>query len=626
MSKKALRAQQKATPAVPATPAPAAMPVPHDLHTKWLWIGLAAIFVLMTLMSFSYGLSGDEVDMNEYGKAILNYFLSFGSDKTVFNMPRELDRDGVIKYYGGFFDLICAIVNKVSPFEEYTTRHILNAWTGFLAIFFAAKICLRYISARTALLCAGLMFLAPFFLGNAMNNPKDLPLATAYIAAVYFILRFFDHLPKPRASDYIAVITTIGIAINVRVAGILLIPYMGVYAGFIYISEITSGKEKPDFKSWIKPLLIAAILGYFAGSLFWPYGQLNPLINPLTALSEMSNFKVSLGQVWEGEKVFSSELPSGYLIKSFWITNAYVLLAGLVFAFLFLFRIRKMERAAAVYFVIFTGIFPLAYIIYKGSNVYHLWRHILFIFPSLAVTSAAGWLLFSDWLKERSFKWGMALAAVLLLEPAYFIVKTFPNTITYFNTFAGGVKGAYGNYEVDFYYNSLKQDVDWFKKNELPKYKPTDTVYIATNAAHLLIPYFAKEKNVHVGYVRYPERNQKKWDYSIFHIALIPLEEIKAGTWLPSTALYKASVEGKPLSAVVKRPSYDDLKGFEAIQKNQVDSTLYYFNNYLKADPDNIQMLSIMANIYQQLGRTDISQQYVNQINRLLAESYEDEF
>ena len=45
------------------------------------------------------------------------------------------------------------------------------------------------------------------------------------------------------------------------------------------------------------------------------------------------------------------------------------------------------------------------------------------------------------------------LFALLALEPAYFIVTTFPNTMSYFNSMVGGTKGAYGNYEVDFYYN-----------------------------------------------------------------------------------------------------------------------------------------------------------------------------
>ncbi len=577
-------------------------------------------------MSFSYGLSGDEVDMNEYGKAILKYFTSFGSDQTVFKMPENFkpeeynwNRDGVMMYYGGFFDIICAIVNKFSPLGEYATRHMLNAWAGFLAIFFAAKIAARSFNKQAGVLCAWLMFLAPFFLGHAMNNPKDIPFATAYIASIYFIIKLFDKLPKPSVKDYIYVILAIGITIDVRVGGILLIPYLFVFAGILYFVKKWFQNGEIDLKSFIKPLAIVAVCGYLAGSLFWPYGQKNPISNPLTALHEMSNFKVSIGQLFEGSKVASSELPGNFLIKSFYITNSYGLLAGLLLMAVFLLSIRKKPMAATIYFVIFTGVFPIFYIIYSKANVYHGWRHAMFAFPSLAIAATGGWYCFTEYLAKRNFKFGMAVAGVLLLEPLSFIATSFPNTICYFNAFAGGVKGAYCNYEMDYYYNSLKQDVDWFKKNELPKLKPTDTVTIASNAAHLLIQYFKENKNVQILYVRFPERNRKKWDYSIYHIALIPEEEIKTKTWMTKNLLFKAEVSDCPLSALTKRPSFDDLKGFTALNENKVDTAIDYFNNYLKVDPDNIEMLSMMGNIYHQLHRDDLAQQYSNRINKLMA-------
>src|SRR6202012_1268131 len=115
--------------------------------------------------------------------------------------------------------------------------------------------------------------------------------------------------------------------------------------------------------------------------------------------------------------------------------------------------VRKHPMAATIYFVIFTGAFPIFYIIYSGANVYHAWRHVMFAFPSLAIASAGGWYFFSNFLEKRNFKYGMAIAAVMLLEPLTFIVTSFPNTVCYFNTFAGGVKGAYTNYEMDYYYN-----------------------------------------------------------------------------------------------------------------------------------------------------------------------------
>lgn len=606
---------------------PAAVKTDHSLTSGlntglWNKIFLASLlitFVLMGVMSFSYGLSGDEVDMNEYGKIILKYFASFGADDTVFHIPQNIDRDGVLMYYGGFFDFICAVVNKFSPFAEYTTRHILNAWAGFIAMFFSARIVAMVADKRLATLTVWLMFLSPFFLGHAMNNPKDIPLAAAYIAAVYTIIRFFDKFPAVKKTDYLWVILSIGFAINVRVAGILLIPYLGVYAFIIYLSKSFRSKEEVKFNTFIKPVAIMGILGYLAGSLFWPYGLQNPISHPLTALSEMSNFKMNLSQIWEGEKVMSGELPSGYLIKSFFLTNTYALIIGLVCFFFFIRQAAKSPKAHVIYFVAFTALFPLFYIIYKKSNVYHAWRHVLFIFPSAVVLASLGWSYLNNFIAARAKKtWiGLALAAVLLLEPLVFTVQTYPNTVTYYNQFAGGVDGAYGNYEVDYYYNSVKQCTDWFIEKELPKYKAGDTVILATNAPHLMFPYMEGHKNVKIIYVRFQEKDREVWDYALFHIALIPLEEIVAGTWLPPTTAFVAKVKDKPLCALIKRASKKDLDGFKALQAGNREEAVKQFIDYLKEDSANINILTTTARVLMEMSKVDSALSYASKAYQL---------
>lgn len=577
------------------------------LWTNLFIVSMITVFLLMGIMSFWFGLSGDEVDMNEYGKAILNYFSTFGADDTVFHMSKEVDRDGVLMYYGGFFDLICAFVNKFSPFAQYTTRHILNAWAGFVAIYFSARIVAYIADKRLATLCLWLMFLSPFFLGHAMNNPKDIPLAAGYIASVFFIIRFFDRFPTVKKLDYLWLILSIGITINIRVAGILLVPYLFIYVGILYMTKTFVTKEAINLKDYTKPVLIIAILGYLTGSLFWPYGLKNPLTNPLTALDEMSNFKINLSQIWEGEKVMSGALPGSYLIKSFFITNSYALLAGILLFFAFLKSAAKSKHAHVIYFVAFTALFPLFYIIYKKSNVYHAWRHVLFIFPSLVVMASLGWSYFNNYIAGKWHKVGVGLgiAAILLVEPVLFIIPTFPNTVTYHNQFVGGVEGAYGNYEVDYYYNSVKQCTDWFIEKELPKYGADDTVVIATNAAHLLFPYMDGIKNVKITYVRFHERDMQDWDYALFHIALIPLEEIQAEKWLPPTTVFTASVKGKPLSALIKRPSKNDLLGFKALQNGNKEEAIKYFLKYLEEDSTNINVLSVTARVLMEMNKVD---------------------
>lgn len=613
MSDKKKHIEKKTDNSIPVVNGPVVSMEPdQQMWGRIFSASLLLVFVLMGVMSFGYGLSGDEVDMNEYGKAILRYFTTFGADDTVLHLPRSIDRDGVLMYYGGFFDLVCAVVNKFSPFEEYTTRHILNAWAGFIAIYFSARITALLADKRIATFCVWLMFLSPFFLGHAMNNPKDIPLAAAYIASIYFIIRFFSKYPVVKWTDYLWVILSIGITINVRVAGILLIPYLFVFAGFLYLSKAFAKDSDIKISYYAKPVIVISILGYLAGSLFWPYAQQNPLSNPLNALSEMSNFKINLAQIWEGEKVMSGELPSSYLIKSFFITNSYVLLTGLVLFFVFIRKAAKGKTPTITYFVVFTALFPLFYIIYKKSNVYHAWRHVLFIFPSVAVMASLGWYYVNGYIADtwRKAYAGIAIAALLLVEPILFIIPTYPNTVTYHNQFAGGVQGAYGNYEVDYYYNSVKQCVDRFINEELPKYKPDDTITVASNAVHLLYPVLTKYKNLRVNYVRYHEKDQQPWDYAIFHIALIPLDVIQSENWVPESAIYTAQVKGKPLCLLLKRASQDDLLGFQALQNGNREQALEYFRKYLSKDANNVNVLTTTARVFMEMNNMDSAYVY----------------
>ena len=583
-------------------------------------VSLVLVCGIMVGMSFWFGISGDEVDMNEYGKAILKFYTSFGGDETVFNMPDIYDRDHILKYYGGFYDTICAVITPISPFEVFTTRHILNALMGFIAIFFTSKITQKLFGNGAAVLAIWLMFLSPFFLGHAMNNPKDIPFAAFYIMAVYGIIRLFEKLPNATKKDYAFAILPIGFAMASRIGGLLLIPEMFVFVFLLWFTKTRFQGEKISLFSYIKPLAIVSVLGYLAACLFWPFGLIDPLNNPLFALQQMTNLSVGMKQVFEGVKIFSTEFPTYYLPKMFTITNTFAVLIGLLVSIIFLWKYRKNKNAAILYFIFFTALFPFFYIIYSKSNVFHAWRHTLFIFPSVIVCATFGWISLQQLFEDQKIKLVLIFIPILLLlEPLVFIAKTFPNTNTYYNAIVGGTSGAYGNYEVDFYYNGLKESADWFVKNELPKHKnDKDSLLVVTNAIHILPYYFPKDAKVKFDYIRYRERNLKDWDVAFYHLALIPEEDIKNKTWIPNqTTLYKTTVEGNALAAVIKRTSKDDIKGMQFFQANQLDSALIYLNNYLKADPANTSILNNVANIYLQKNNIAEAEKLVNQSNAL---------
>lgn len=47
----------------------------------------------------------------------------------------------------------------------------------------------------------------------------------------------------------------------------------------------------------------------------------------------------------------------------------------------------------------------------------------------------------------------------LLFLPARHMAVNHPNDYVYFSELVGGLRGAYGDYETDYYYNSLKKGV-----------------------------------------------------------------------------------------------------------------------------------------------------------------------
>jgi tetratricopeptide (TPR) repeat protein len=569
----------------------------------WFELSIIVAALSMVIMSFWHGITGDDIVVNEYGKEILKYIGSFGSYEYNYEhpLPKEYDRDMVIQYYGGLFSVICALFNKISPFEEYTTIHIFNALSGALAAFFAGRILKRYFSETAAVLVVWLMFLAPFWLGNAMNNPKDTPFAAAFIAAIYFIFRLMDRLPNVNWKDGLWPVIAIACAINVRVGGVLLIPYLFAFLIGAYLYNKIFTKENFPISKGILYASIISFCAYFGASLVWPSALQAPFEHPLESLKMLTNFPISIRQIWEGNKIDSASFPTSYLPKAIFITSPFLFLVGLIALTpisLLLYKNKKSFQFFILLCLLFAFAFPIAYIIYKKSNIYHLWRHSLFIFPIAAVLASFGWDYIANYFNKPTIKYAVIAIAILLsAEPLWFTLKTFPNTMSYFNSTVGGVKGAYGNYEVDFYFNSVKESVDWFKKNELSKVKKGDTITLATNAPHIVGQYFKNEPRVKTIYVKHhTNRHEVRYDYSLFHITLMNQGNVKSGLWA-SNALYKSQIEGKTMCAIQKKTNQLDVEGMELMKKND-PAGIAKLQAFLQTDPNNELVNGVLADAF----------------------------
>jgi hypothetical protein len=78
----------------------------------------------------------------------------------------------------------------------------------------------------------------------------------------------------------------------------------------------------------------------------------------------------------------------------------------------------------------------------------------------MVAVAASGWTA----LKHRA-RWlrmgGVVLLIAGLLNIMSFNVRSYPNQAVYFNELAGGPKGAFGKYDLDYWGNCLLQAVEW---------------------------------------------------------------------------------------------------------------------------------------------------------------------
>jgi|GEM_PF-65710 len=513
-------------------------------------LSILLLFV-MPYLSFSYGVTADEGVQQDYGVHVYDYFQSNGVDGDALTYKN-------LYLYGGMFDywMVCMQRHVFTSWDIYEVRHMFNALTGVLLMIFTGLLG-KVLSQRWQIAFWSLIFvvLSPRVFGHAMNNPKDIPFATGYTLTLLFILNFVRQLPKPTLSSMLGIIVGLMLTINVRVGGILLIPYLFLFTGGSFVLEKHLRPYLKQFGYLFKLGIILGVIvliGYWGGLLYWPFAREDKINAPLTALAEMSNFAIGIRMIWEGQHYWSDGLPWYYLSKWLLISTPLVVLIGTVLGVLPVFKDARNKWILAM--AAFAGFFPMLYVIYKDSALYDGMRHFLFVCPIFVAIAAYGWVTLMDMVQNKNAKMGVtAVVVVLLALPARWMVISHPHQYMYFNELVGGIQGAYGDYETDYWMNSTKEACEWFVEN-IPEMKTGEEIVVGTQAILSVGHYLNKYPNIRVIYTRYNERAKGNWDYGIYISRFVNQGYLKKGLWpLGTDILYTREVDGVPICSISKR-------------------------------------------------------------------------
>lgn len=620
----------------------------------WFWIFIGICFaglIAILLMSRQAGNSGDEHFHLEQAEHVYNYFATGGKDSTAAVVTPEYN----LPYYGQCVDNLAYFISHATSADDtFAVRHSLNAFFGWLAMFFAALIAYRIAGWRAAVFTFVLMFLSPRFLGHSFNNLKDLPLATGTIFGIYCLTRFLQEFPKIKWSTAILFALSIGFATSVRFAGILIVAYFGLFGIMMYFKrnwkpglfKKESGRELGTLVAWGVGI---SLVGVLLTILAWPFLLKHPIDNFKATIENMSAFATSIRQVFEGTMQWSDQLPWYYTPKFILITIPIAVIIGMILFFIFCWR--KREDRFWSFMIFFTFFFPVFWIVYTKANVYGGWRHAMFSYPPMVVAAGLGFNGLVKWV-ERLLKItpetstdgngandgidgarsvptkgiivnaaSVVILLALLIGPIRHIIANHPYEYVYFNELVGGTKKALGQYELDYYYHSTREASEWVIANAEPH---ADGSKIRVGTWHLAsVNYFFRNDTARFQpiFIRWYEKENSDWDYAIFTVTGMAPTYLCSSNFPPKNTVKTIDVDGVPICIILKREDKSDFQAAKLKNNNQLDSAILLYHQALALDPDNLGALLGIGECYVRTNKPDSALVYLNHYHDIDAES-----
>ena len=434
----------------------------------WDWLSTAVLLAaaFLVLLTFTnYGVTWDEDVHNWYGVFALDYYLSLFADQRALHWLNLYN-------YGAAFDMIAAALNRFSPLGVYETRHLLNGLFGILGLMGCRKLGRALGGPRAGLIALAFLLLTPNYYGQMFNNPKDIPFAVGGIWALYYMIRILPTLPRPPLRLLVKMGLAIGLALGVRVGGLLFLCYLGLLLTLSAFWQAAAARRMTiavaaAWTSLWRVFLPVAAVALPVMLLFWPWGQQEPIRHALRALAFFSHDSFPFYTLFDGRFLPASDLPWDYLPTYILLALPelilVLLIAAVPVALWGLLRRDLMQRRAAVlglFLIAFAIVFPIAYAIWIKAVLFDGMRHFIFVLPPIAVAAALvadGALAGLSGLPYRQ----PIYAALGLYGIAHIgtMAMLHPHQYVYYNAFAGGVDGAQRKFKLDYWANSYAEAV-----------------------------------------------------------------------------------------------------------------------------------------------------------------------
>jgi len=432
----------------------------HSNQYRIASYGIFVILVLFTLLTFRhYGISNDEEVQHVYGRLLLEFYQSGFSNQSAFHYKN-------LYLYGGFFDVIAAILEKLTTMWLWDMRHLLSAAFGLLGFLAVYKIAVTLGSTRTGFLALLLLALTAAWSGAMFTHTKDIPFATCMTWALYYTVQLSRHLPKIPLNISLKLGVAVGCALGMRIGGGFAVVYLILallVASLIVKKNWSARVQCLSVSAWY--LLPAGLVAFAIMAVFWPWGVMSP-DHPAEAIKAFSNFSFNMLTIDDGTVTSIGEVPRTYLLNYLMVRLPEVFLLGLLSLCLVAMANYKKagsyltsQHALLLSPVVIAVAFPLAFVLITKPALYNGVRHFTFVLPPLAVLAALGIdqaLNALQWSKRVSLAYATVVAALSVVTLSV-LIHLHPYEYIFYNHLAGNPAIAEKQWESDYWSSSLRE-------------------------------------------------------------------------------------------------------------------------------------------------------------------------
>ncbi len=427
------------------------------------------LLALGTGVHRDYGISWDEPFQREYGHAAYAYITQ--ADESMFEGPNQ--------YYGPAFELALVLSEKALGLDDsrdiYFMRHLMTHILFLVGLVFFYKFCVRIFGDwRAGLLGCILLVISPRIFAHSFYNSKDIPVLALYMIGMFTLLRFLDSMTIGRALAHALVCA---ILVDIRIEGGMLPALTVGFAVATFISSRPGRKETLLRSGSLAAYLGALVLLVIA---LWPTLWRDPVHHFIKAFEEMSHYPLNLPVKYTGKFIWPEDLPWHYTSVWILITTPVVhmtcFIAGVTASIGFLFRKYTAFpiRTRDLVLLLIWFFFPLVYLPLSSAVVFDEWRHTFFVYPAFVGIALVGLLTVLRGIRVHlRGAWRTGVSVMLLAafgagvaNTARIMIATHPYQNVYFNTLTGGIRGADGRFDLDYWGLSYREALEYILRSD----------------------------------------------------------------------------------------------------------------------------------------------------------------